>query len=511
MKTASIAQTILKDDIDIPTHDAAGGFNGHWIGGSAVDAVSPIDGEVFGTFCPVESVEDYDSITDNAVSAFQTWRKIPAPRRGEIVRQLGNEFRIHKKALGQLIAIETGKLLTEGLGEVQEVIDICDFAVGLSRQLYGRTMPSERQGHTLRETWHPLGPVAVITAWNFPAAVWAWNAAIAAVCGNSVVWKPSSRAPFTAIACTTIAARVCQANKVPSVFSLMCCDRNIGQGILDDPRFPLVSATGSTRMGRDVAVRVARRFGSTILELGGNNAAIVAPSADLDMAVRAVTFGAVGTAGQRCTTTRRAIVHESVYDEFVTRMLKAYGSLSVGIPLAAGVDVGPLISEEAIRDMRDAIRQARGEGKRVLTDGIQWALPAAGYYAAPEIVAVDGNDGIVKQETFAPILYIMPYKTFAEAIELNNGVPQGLSSAVFTTDMREAELFLSALGSDCGLANVNTGTSGAEIGGAFGGEKETGGGRESGSDAWKGYMRRQTSTINFSESLPLAQGVEFGD
>ena len=457
-------------------------------------------------------LSDIDRIVSQASIAFGAWRQVPAPRRGELIRLLGNNLRRHKDNLGRLVSIESGKLLQEGLGEVQEMIDICDFAVGLSRQLYGLTIASERPQHKMQENWHPLGPVLIISAFNFPVAVWSWNAALALVCGNSVIWKPSEKTPLTAIACQTIFnAAMLEFGDAPEHLSqLLIGDAQVASQVVDDPRVPLISATGSTVMGRAVAPRVAARLGRVILELGGNNAIIVSPTADLDMAVRAIVFGAVGTAGQRCTSTRRLFVHESIKADLLKRLTRAYASVAVGNPLAEGKLVGPLIDQRAYEQMQVALQKATEAdaeifgGDRLTLDGLE-----AAFYVRPALVSMPSSIANVSEETFAPILYVFSYKTIDEAIAANNAVPQGLSSAIFTNDIREAELFTSATGSDCGIANVNIGTSGAEIGGAFGGEKDTGGGRESGSDAWKGYMRRSTNTINYSTELPLAQGIKF--
>ncbi|AIL32146.1 L-piperidine-6-carboxylate dehydrogenase [Basilea psittacipulmonis] len=448
-----------------------------------------------------------------AKEAFLKWRCVPAPRRGELVRILGNILREYKEPLGALVSWEAGKIAQEGLGEVQEMIDICDFAVGLSRQLYGLTIASERPGHHMRETWHPLGVVGVISAFNFPVAVWSWNAALAFVCGNSVVWKPSEKTPLTALACQALFKKAVKAfgDEAPDGLSeLLIGDARIGDVLVNDHRVPLVSATGSTRMGQIVGPKVQARFGKCLLELGGNNAMILTPSADLDLAVRGILFAAVGTAGQRCTTLRRLIVHESIKEVVLEKVKKAYASVSIGHPLEGNL-VGPLIDKQIFDQMQSMLAQSRAVGgkvfggERVLAD----QYPNA-YYVKPAIVEMDSQNEVVKTETFAPIMYVMSYSDFNEAIAMQNDVPQGLSSCIFTNDVREAEQFLSASGSDCGIANVNIGTSGAEIGGAFGGEKETGGGRESGSDAWKAYMRRQTNTINYSKELPLAQGINFG-
>jgi aldehyde dehydrogenase (NAD+) len=445
------------------------------------------------------------------VSAFAQWRDRPAPHRGQLVRDLGNALREKAEQLGELIALEMGKIRGEGIGEVQEMIDICDFAVGLSRQLYGLTMQSERPGHRMYEQWHPLGPVGVVTAFNFPGAPWAWNAAIAAVCGDTVVWKPSEITPLTAVAVQHIANQVMADHNTFGVFNLLVGDGpRIGQRIVKDARLPLISFTGSVRTGREVAEQVAARLGRSILELGGNNGIIVAADADLDLTVRAVVFGAVGTAGQRCTSTRRLIVHHSIIDELTERLTNAYEQVHIGDPLQDGILMGPLVHVQAVDEMMDALEHARASGGKLICGGERlWDLGP--HFVQPTIVRMPQQSELVHEETFAPILYIMEYDELPEAIAIHNAVPQGLSSAIFTGNMRMAEQFLSGSGSDCGIANVNIGTSGAEIGGAFGGEKDTGGGREAGSDAWKGYMRRQTTTINWSTGLPLAQGIEFGD
>ena len=471
---------------------------------------TPIDGSVIASV-HLESADSVTARIDQAQQAFLAWRNVPAPRRGELVRLFGEVLRQYKADLGELVSVEAGKITQEGLGEVQEMIDICDFAVGLSRQLYGLTIASERPGHHMRESWHPLGVVGVISAFNFPVAVWAWNTTLALVCGNAVVWKPSEKTPLTALACQALFEKALAAfGDAPAGLSqLVIGDRDAGQALVDDPRVPLVSATGSTHMGREVGPRVAARFGRSILELGGNNAMILAPSADLDLAVRGILFSAVGTAGQRCTTLRRVIVHRSIKDEVLARVKSAYGKVRIGDPREGNL-VGPLIDKASFQAMQDALARARDEGGAVFGGERQLAgqYPNA-YYVAPAIVDMPGQSEVVRHETFAPILYVMTYDDFDEALRLNNEVPQGLSSCIFTTDLREAERFQSAAGSDCGIANVNIGTSGAEIGGAFGGEKETGGGRESGSDSWKAYMRRQTNTVNYSRELPLAQGIVF--
>jgi aldehyde dehydrogenase (NAD+) len=486
-----------------------GVFAGAWGGSGAVLAKhSPIDGSLLGRVRQA-TPEDYELAVAAAQKAFLAWRDVPAPKRGEVVRQLGNALRSLKTELGQIVSLEAGKILPEGGGEVQEMIDICDFATGLSRQLHGLTIASERPGHRMMEQWQPLGVVGIISAFNFPVAVWAWNSALAAACGDATLWKPSEKTPLTAIACIKIAEKVCRANGVdPAIFALVIGDGpSVGELMTNDRRIPLVSATGSTRMGRRVGEVVAKRFGRSLLELGGNNAIIVAPSADLKLAKRAIVFGAVGTAGQRCTSTRRIIVQESIKAKFTESLITAYKQLPIGSPLQAGNLVGPLIDEAAVENMMKALAELKKQGGRILFGGGR----LKGNYVTPCIAEARNEWSVVQHETFAPILYVMGYKTLDEAIALQNGVPQGLSSAIFTTDLREAEQFLAARGSDCGIANVNIGTSGAEIGGAFGGEKETGGGRESGSDAWKAYMRRQTVTINYSDSLPLAQGIKFGD
>ncbi len=480
-------------------------------GGAEIVSSSPVDGKVIAAVKSATRA-DYDTVIEKAQEAFLQWRQWPAPRRGEVVRQVGEALRANKKELGRLVSYEMGKSLQEGYGEVQEMIDICDFAVGLSRQLHGLTMHSERPGHRMYEQWHPLGITGIISAFNFPVAVWSWNSMLAWVCGNVCVWKPSEKTPLTAIACQQITAKVFADNKVPEgVACLVVGDRATGEWMAGDTRIPLVSATGSTRMGKSVGAAVGARLGKSLLELGGNNAIIISKDADLDMSLIGCVFGAVGTAGQRCTSTRRLIIHESVYDTFKTKLAKAYGQLRIGDPLDEHNHVGPLIDKQAVELYLKAIEACKAEGGHFLVEG--GVLEGKGYesgcYVKPAIAEVQNHFSIVQHETFAPILYLIKYKTIDEAIALQNGVPQGLSSAIMTLDLREAEQFLSQTGSDCGIANVNIGTSGAEIGGAFGGEKETGGGRESGSDAWKAYMRRQTNTINYSTSLPLAQGIKF--
>ncbi|QTN27555.1 aldehyde dehydrogenase family protein [Rhodoferax sp. AJA081-3] len=480
--------------------------------GGSLPSRSPIDGAALGQVHET-SLTEVAAVISRAHAAHQTWRTVPAPQRGELVRLLGEELREHKQALGTLVSLEAGKVLSEGLGEVQEMIDICDFAVGLSRQLYGLTIASERPGHRMMETWHPLGVVGVITAFNFPVAVWAWNAALALVCGDTVVWKPSEKTPLCALGVQAVFDRACArfgADRTANLSQLVMGRADVGQALVDDTKVALVSATGSTRMGLAVGPRVAARFGRSLLELGGNNAIIVAPSADLDMAVRAVAFAAAGTAGQRCTTARRLIVHKSVHADLVAKLTRAFASFKIGSPLEEGTLVGPLIDGAAFDAMQSALEQAKAQGG-VVAGGeraLQDQFPNA-FYVRPALVQMPAQTEVVRHETFVPILYVMQYSELAEAIALNNDVPQGLSSSIFTTDVREAEQFMSAAGSDCGIANVNIGTSGAEIGGAFGGEKQTGGGRESGSDAWKAYMRRATNTVNYSRELPLAQGVRF--
>ncbi|MBX3397020.1 MAG: aldehyde dehydrogenase family protein [Phycisphaerae bacterium] len=507
-----------------------GAFNGEWMGSDTrLDSISPIDGSLIGSVMQATPAE-YEKTVAAAQRAFETWRLIPAPKRGEVIRRLGNALRDAKHDLGALVTLEMGKIRAEGEGEVQEMIDICDFACGLSRQLYGLTMHSERPGHRMYEQWHPLGVIGVISAFNFPVAVWSWNAALAAVCGNATLWKPSSKTPLTAVATTRIAQRVCKECGVdPAIFSLVIGrGATIGEMLIADRRIPQVSATGSCRMGYHVGEVVGKRLARTILELGGNNAIIVTPHANLDLAARAIVFGAVGTAGQRCTSTRRIIVHESVRSELTDRLVKAYRQVRIGNPLNEGTLMGPLIDTGAVQDMMNAINKLRAEGGELLYGGDKLSGPdfPGGCYVTPVIAHAKNEFRIVQEETFAPILYVISYGTaqadakhpahssleeLDEAIRYHNDVPQGLSSAIFTENLLEAEKFLSAAGSDCGIANVNIGTSGAEIGGAFGGEKETGGGRESGSDSWKAYMRRQTNTINYTRELPLAQGIRFGD
>ncbi len=479
--------------------------------GQVIKSYSPVDGKEIGAVI-AGTEKEYKVIVETAQKAFEVWRNIPAPKRGEIVRQIGDELRKHKEALGELVSYEMGKSLQEGFGEVQEMIDICDFAVGLSRQLHGLTMHSERPLHRMYEQYHPLGIVGIISAFNFPVAVWSWNSMLAWVCGDVCIWKPSEKTPLCGIACQNIVAKVFKRNDLPEgISNLIIGDYKVGELMSHDVNVPLVSATGSTRMGKLVAQAVAGRLGRSLLELGGNNAIIITPDADLDMAMVAVVFGAVGTAGQRCTTTRRLIIHESRYEEVKKRIKKAYAQLKIGDPLDQRNHVGPLIDKQAVAMYEHAISEAVKQGGKVWVEGgvLKGKTYASGCYVKPAVIEGKNSMPIVQHETFAPILYLMKYKTIDEAIALQNGVVQGLSSAIMTTNMREAESFLSAAGSDCGIANVNIGTSGAEIGGAFGGEKETGGGRESGSDAWKAYMRRQTNTINYGTKLPLAQGIKF--
>ncbi|MFK7899309.1 MAG: aldehyde dehydrogenase family protein [Cyclobacteriaceae bacterium] len=475
-------------------------------GNSKINSYSPIDNQLLGS-CQSVSKKQYDEVIETAQQAFKEWKEWPAPLRGEVVRQIGDELRKNKDELGRLVTLEMGKSLQEGLGEVQEMIDICDFATGLSRQLHGFTMHSERKMHRMYEQYHPLGIVGVISAFNFPVAVWAWNAMLALICGDVVVWKPSEKTPLCGVACHDIIKKVLADNKVPEgTVSLVVGEREVGEWIAEDKRITLVSATGSTRMGKEVAKTVGARLGKTILELGGNNAIIVTEHADLSLAIPAIVFGAVGTAGQRCTSTRRVIIHESMYDAVKERLLKAYKQIKVGNPLDQSYHMGPLIDQDAVASYSSAIQQVVTEGGKVITGD----KVIQGNYVTPTIVEADNGYQMVQDETFAPIMYLLEYSgTVSDAIDIQNNVKQGLSSAIFSDNIKETETFLAHWGSDCGIANVNIGTSGAEIGGAFGGEKETGGGRESGSDAWKAYMRRQTNTINFSTDLPLAQGIKF--
>jgi aldehyde dehydrogenase (NAD+) len=480
--------------------------------GEIIESYSPVDGQLIGKV-KTTTAADYEKVMQSATAAFKTFRAMPAPQRGEIVRQFGNKLRELKEPLGKLVSYEMGKSLQEGYGEVQEMIDICDFAVGLSRQLNGQTIPSERPGHVMREQWHSIGVVGIISAFNFPVAVWAWNTALAWICGDVCVWKGSEKAPLCTIACQNIIAEVLKDNNLPEgISSIINGDYKVGEMMTTDTRIPLISATGSTRMGRIVGAKVAERFGKSLLELGGNNAIIITPTADLKVVVPGAVFGAVGTAGQRCTSTRRLIIHESVYDKVRDAIVGAYGQLTIGNPLDQKNHIGPLIDKDSVNTYLAAIESAKAEGGKVLVEG--GVLSGEGYesgcYVKPAIIEAENSFKIVQHETFAPVLYLMKYSGEVEnAIDLQNGVVQGLSSAIMTNELKEAEKFLSFAGSDCGIANVNIGTSGAEIGGAFGGEKETGGGRESGSDAWKVYMRRQTNTINYSDELPLAQGIKF--
>jgi aldehyde dehydrogenase (NAD+) len=485
----------------------------HFFGnGPVIDSYSPVTGDLIASVSTTTS-EDYEKVVAAAQAAFKTWRTMPAPKRGEIVRQFGDRLRAYKQELGMLVSYEMGKSLQEGLGEVQEMIDICDFAVGLSRQLYGLTMHSERPGHRMYEQWHPIGIVGIVSAFNFPVAVWSWNSALAWVCGDVCIWKGSEKTPLCSIACQNVWNEVAAANDLPEGIScIVSGDYKVGELMTKDTRVPLISATGSSRMGRIVGAAVAERFGRSLLELGGNNAIIVTPNADLKIAIPGIVFGAVGTAGQRCTTTRRLIIHESVYEELKSKLVSAYSQIRIGNPLDQNNHVGPLIDTAAVEMYQKSINDAIAQGGKVIVEG--GVLTGEGFesgcYVKPTIIEVAGSHlPIVQHETFAPILYIMKYNTIEEAVAQQNGVVQGLSSSIMTLNMREAEYFLSVEGSDCGIANVNIGTSGAEIGGAFGGEKETGGGRESGSDSWKAYMRRQTNTINYSNSLPLAQGIKF--
>lgn len=491
-------------------NDGTSTGSNNYANGKIIESYSPVDGTLIAKV-KASTKEDYEQAMAKASEAFKTWRLVPAPKRGEIVRQMGDELRKFKEPLGQLVSYEMGKSLQEGLGEVQEMIDICDFAVGLSRQLYGLTMHSERPMHRMYEQYHPLGTVGIISAFNFPVAVWSWNSMLAWVCGDVCIWKPSSKTPLCAVACQNIIRTVLERNNVPEGVSCLVVGNESGDLINNDKRIPLVSFTGSTRIGRHVSKTVAERFGNTILELGGNNAIIVSENADINMVLVGAVFGAVGTAGQRCTTTRRLIIHESMYDKTIEVLKSAYSQLKIGNPLDSNNHVGPLIDKGAVQDYLNAIEKAKREGGKIIVEGgvMEGEGYESGCYVKPCIIEAENHFEIVQEETFAPILYVMKYSTIEQAIELQNGVPQGLSSSIFTNNMREMELFLSHAGSDCGIANVNIGTSGAEIGGAFGGEKETGGGRESGSDAWKAYMRRQTNTINYGTQLPLAQGIRF--
>jgi aldehyde dehydrogenase (NAD+) len=506
MSTAVMTDTLASLGVGSTSRGAS---TGTWLDTRGPELVSqnPATGQPLGRVLQA-TVEDYETVVRAAQESFLTWRMVPAPKRGEIVRQLGEELRKNKDALGRLVSLEAGKILSEGRGEVQEMIDICDFAVGLSRQLYGLSMHSERPRHRMYEQWHPLGPIGIVTAFNFPVAVWAWNAALAAVCGDTMIWKPSSKTPLTAVAVQNIADRVMKENGITGVFNLVIGrGGDVGERMLADRRIPLISATGSCRMGRRIAVVVGERLGRTLLELGGNNAIIVLDDANLDLTVRAVLFGAVGTAGQRCTTTRRLIVQKGIAKEVVDRLARAYAHVRIGDPLESDTLMGPLIDGGAVDDMMAALARVKKEGGEIVCGGKK--IDRAGHFVEPTIVRVKKGMETPKDETFAPILYVYEVSSLDEAIAIQNDVPQGLSSAIFTDSIRSSETFLSHLGSDCGIANVNIGTSGAEIGGAFGGEKETGGGRESGSDAWKTYMRRQTNTVNWGKDLPLAQGVTF--
>ena len=503
----------ILQQLGINANNAGVSTGNKWIKskGAVIASYSPVDGKLIASVTSATEKE-YQEVVNTAQAAFKVWRNMPAPKRGEIVRQIGEELRKSKEPLGKLVSYEMGKSLQEGLGEVQEMIDICDFAVGLSRQLHGLTMHSERSRHRMYEQWHPMGLVGIISAFNFPVAVWSWNTMLAWISGDVCIWKPSEKTPLCGLACQNIVARVFKKNGLPEgISNLVIGDAAIGELMANDGRVPLVSATGSTRMGKAVGAAVGARLGRSLLELGGNNAIIITPDADLNIALVAVVFGAVGTAGQRCTTTRRLIIHESRYDDVKKKIKKAYSQLKIGNPLDQKNHVGPLIDTQAVHMYEDAIAAAKKQGGKVLVEG--GVLSGKGYesgcYVKPCVIEAKNDMQIVQHETFAPILYIMKYNTIDEAIALQNGVVQGLSSAIMTTNLREAELYLSANGSDCGIANVNIGTSGAEIGGAFGGEKETGGGRESGSDAWKNYMRRQTNTINYGSDLPLAQGIKF--
>jgi L-aminoadipate-semialdehyde dehydrogenase len=499
--------------LNVKKENSGASTGSNWLAatGETIHSHSPVDGNLIGSVNAVDQ-DGYDKIIETAQQAFLFWRMMPAPQRGEIVRQIGEALREYKEPLGKLVSYEMGKSLQEGYGEVQEMIDICDFAVGLSRQLHGLTMHSERPGHRMYEQWHPLGLVGIISAFNFPVAVWSWNSMLAWVCGDVCVWKPSEKTPLCAIACQNIIAKVFAVNNVPEgVCNLVVGNREVGEWMANDKRIPLVSATGSTRMGKAVGAAVAARLGRALLELGGNNAIIISRDADIDIAIRGAVFGAVGTAGQRCTTTRRLITHQDVYSVVKDRLVSAYKKLTIGDPLTEKNLVGPLIDKDAVKMYLDAIERCKSEGGKFIVEG--GVLNGDGYesgcYVKPCVAEVEPHYKVIQQETFAPILYLLQYKTIDDAIAIQNNVPQGLSSSIMTLNLREAEQFLSHSGSDCGIANVNIGTSGAEIGGAFGGEKETGGGRESGSDAWKNYMRRQTNTINYSTNLPLAQAIKF--
>lgn len=505
-----IENTLKNLGISTENNGVSTGGN-YFSNGDFIESYSPTDGQLIAKV-KTANAQDYQKVVETAKAAFKEFRMIPSPKRGELVRQFGLKLREYKDDLGKLVSYEMGKSLQEGLGEVQEMIDICDFAVGLSRQLHGFTMHSERPGHRMYEQYHPLGIVGIISAFNFPVAVWSWNTALSWICGNVTIWKPSEKTPLCGIACQNIISEVLKENNLPEgISSMIVGDHEIGDQLVKDKNVALVSFTGSTKVGRIVGKNVAERFGKSILELGGNNAIIITENADLDMSVIGAVFGAVGTAGQRCTSTRRLIIHESVYDEVKNRLVKAYGQLKIGNPLDENNHVGPLIDQDAVNQYLNSIEKCKAEGGKFVVEGgvLDGAQYESGCYVKPCIAEVENSFEIVQHETFAPILYIMKYKNLEEAIEMQNDVPQGLSSAIMTQNLREAELFLSQSGSDCGIANVNIGTSGAEIGGAFGGEKETGGGRESGSDVWKYYMRRQTNTINYTTNLPLAQGIKF--
>ena len=508
-----MSHTKLLQSLDINPKESGVSTGSEWFGsGDTIASHSPIDGS-FLAEVTTASITDFERVVETAESAFAEWRKVPAPKRGEIVRQFGDKLRENKEALGQLVSLEMGKSLQEGLGEVQEMIDICDFAVGLSRQLHGLTMHSERPGHRMYEQYHPLGLVGIISAFNFPVAVWSWNTALAWICGDVCIWKPSEKAPLCGVACQKLITSVLRENHLPEGIScLVNGDASVGKWMSEDHRIPLVSATGSTRMGKDVAAKVGARLGKSLLELGGNNAVIITPDANLDIALRAAVFGAIGTCGQRCTSTRRLIVHKDLYETVKERLVKAYGQVRIGDPLDANNHMGPLIDTDAVDQYLNALSAAKEQGGKALIEGgkLEGNGFESGCYVKPAIIEIDHSADIVQNETFAPILYLISYSGGVEnAIEIQNEVRQGLSSSIISNNLQEAETFLSHWGSDCGIANVNIGTSGAEIGGAFGGEKETGGGRESGSDAWKIYMRRQTNTINFSSDLPLAQGIQF--
>ena len=505
--------TSFLQNLDIEEKNSGVAIGGKWLQarGKTISSHSPVDGKLIAEVTLTDQ-DSYNKVVEAAGEAFKEWRLVPAPQRGEIIRQIGNALREKKDDLGKLVSYEMGKSLQEGLGEVQEMIDICDFAVGLSRQLYGLTMHSERPSHRMYEQWHPLGVVGIISAFNFPVAVWSWNAMIAWVCGDTCVWKPSEKVPLSAIACQKIISKVLEENEIdPAICGLIIGDAETGKTIAEDTRIPLVSATGSIRMGKSVGAAVGKRLGKSILELGGNNAMIITENADLDVVIPGAVFGAVGTAGQRCTSTRRLIIHDSIFDEVSEKLKNAYAQLRIGNPLDENNHVGPLIDQDAVEIYQSAIKQIMKEGGTPIVEGgvLEGENYQSGCYVKPCIYEMKSHFQMVCEETFAPILYLIRYSEIQEAINIHNDVPQGLSSAIMTTNLREAEVFLSHAGSDCGIANVNIGTSGAEIGGAFGGEKETGGGRESGSDAWKAYMRRQTNTINYSTELPLAQGIKF--